>query len=682
MAFGLLALMILGLFVLPIPPMVVDVLLAFNIAAALGLLVYALHIDKPTAFSTFPALLLFTTLFRIALNVATARQILLNGYAGQIIEAFGMQVVGGNLVVGLVVFAIIAIVQFIVVAKGAERVAEVSARFTLDALPGRQVSIDSDLRSGVITQQEARTMRAALASESHLFGAMDGAMKFVKGDVIAGIVIVLINLVGGIAIGVLMKNMEVGDAVHRYSVMSIGDGLVSQLPALVVAFAAGVIVTRVEKGESSSMASQIGAQIVGQPKALMLTGGMTVLFAFVPGFPWFVFIPLGILMVIWGRRVARTAQAKAQGIELVRTAALGRAGAKRDVAMFERGNPASALPVTLLLSEKLAWQLDRGALDRALAKSREALTEELGVPFPGLSIRISSSLHDDDQLRVLANDVPFADRRLPLDKTLAVAPRELLIASGIEDTGEFATSFLVSRESFWLDNARAQSLRSRSITLMAAEEALASLSMEALRLSAHEWFGVQETQGLVAACEEHAPDLSRETLAVVPLTKLSEVLRALLSEGLPLRDLRSIFQALLRTAQRPHDENALINAARQSIRKYIAFRYADANRVVHGITLEPSLEERIRTSIKHTESGPLLTLPPDESRRIQQRVVEAAVGWRKRVAAPIVVLTEPAIRQQLRKLVEMQAAWLPVLSHDEVAQGATVKTLTTVSGAA
>ncbi|MGL4574206.1 MAG: FHIPEP family type III secretion protein [Burkholderiaceae bacterium] len=677
MSFGLLAVMIIGVLVLPVPTLLIDIFIAFNLAAAVGLMVYALYIDKPTAFSTFPGLLLFTTLFRIALNVATARQILLTGYAGQIIETVGMNMVGGNVVVGLVVFTIIAIVQFVVVAKGAERVAEVAARFTLDALPGRQVSIDSDLRAGVITQMEAKHMRAQLSAESQLFGAMDGAMKFVKGDVIAGMIVVVINLVGGIAIGVLMLDMNTSDAVHKYSIMSIGDGLVSQIPALFAAVAAGVMVTRVEKDGAENVAGQIGQQVASQPKALILTGAVTTLFAVVPGFPFLVFAPMGLAMLLGARHIMRKTQLKAQELETARSQALSRSGAKRDVALFERGNPATALPVVILLSEGLAVRMDRHRLNAALAKGRESLADEYGIPFPGMMIRIALFLTEADQARVLVNDVPYADRRVPANKVLAVAPQAVLKAAGA-DLPDTQANFFLTREAYWIEPDALANTADVPVTTMNAEEALASLAMEALKANPKDWFGVQETQALIAACEENAPDLSRELLAVVPLTKLTEVLRTLLAEGLPLRDIRSIFQSLLRAAQRPHDETALVTAARLGLNKYISFRYSAGSGSINALVLDPALEELVHSSIKHTDAGPLLTLSPEETRRIQQSLTNSAIVWRKQNNAQIVVLVEARIRAQIKKLLDMQSPWLPVLSHEEVIHGVSIKTVSSL----
>ena len=297
---------------LPLPAWSLDMLVAVNIALAVLLLLVALFIPTPLAFSTFPAVLLVTTLFRISLNVATTRQILLHAHAGDIIAAFGRLVVGGSLVVGLVVFLIITVVQFIVVAKGAERVAEVSARFTLDAMPGKQMSIDADLRAGMLSQAEAVQRRRELVQESQFYGAMDGAMKFVKGDAIAGIVIVLVNLLGGIAIGTLSMGLGFGAAVQKFSVLSIGDGLVTQIPALFVSIAAGIAITRTAPDGSANLGQQIGRQLGGQPRALLMSAGVMVLFAGVPGFPTFTFLGLAALLGVLGVTLTRTPRAQGQ----------------------------------------------------------------------------------------------------------------------------------------------------------------------------------------------------------------------------------------------------------------------------------------------------------------------------------------------------------------------------------
>ncbi len=296
---------IISIMILPIPTTMLDGLLAINLGTSVVLLMMSMYINAPLAFSTFPSMLLFTTLLRLALNITATRHILLEAYAGEVIETFGNFVAGGNLVVGIVVFLIITIVQFLVITKGSERVAEVAARFTLDAMPGKQMSIDADMRAGVIDLDQARERRSAVERENQLFGAMDGAMKFVKGDAIAGLIITSINLVGGISIGCLQKGMEVGKALQTYSLLTIGDGLVSQIPALLISITAGIIVTRVAGDDDGALGGDIGAQILAQPKALMLGGVMLMLFALVPGFPKPQFIALGCVVGFVGFTMKR-----------------------------------------------------------------------------------------------------------------------------------------------------------------------------------------------------------------------------------------------------------------------------------------------------------------------------------------------------------------------------------------
>ena len=376
---------------LPLPAWSLDMLVAVNIALAVLLLLVALFIPTPLAFSTFPAVLLVTTLFRISLNVATTRQILLHAHAGDIIAAFGRLVVGGSLVVGLVVFLIITVVQFIVVAKGAERVAEVSARFTLDAMPGKQMSIDADLRAGMLSQAEALQRRRELVQESQFYGAMDGAMKFVKGDAIAGIVIVLVNLLGGIAIGTLSMGLGFGAAVQKFSVLSIGDGLVTQIPALFVSIAAGIAITRTAPDGSANLGQQIGRQLGGQPRALLMSAGVMVLFAGVPGFPTFTFLGLAALLGVLGVTLTRTPRAQGQQRAEQEVPSAAREGDKNPVLLqavrgakvgFVFQDPMTSLnPVFTVGSQIMEPLIKHMGLTKAQASDRAAeLLALVGIP--------------------------------------------------------------------------------------------------------------------------------------------------------------------------------------------------------------------------------------------------------------------------------------------------------------
>lgn len=396
--------------VLPLPPLLLDILIAVNITISVVLLMMSVYIGSPLQFSVFPAVLLITTLFRLALSVSTTRMILLQADAGQIVNTFGSFVVGGNLVVGIIIFLIITIVQFLVITKGAERVAEVSARFSLDAMPGKQMSIDGDMRAGVIDVNEARARRAVIEKESQMFGSMDGAMKFVKGDAIAGLIIIVVNILGGIAIGVTQKGLSTADALQLYAVLTVGDGMVSQVPALLIAITAGIIVTRVSSDESADLGSDIGEQVVAQPKALLIGGLLLVLFGLIPGFPTLTFLALALLVggggyfMLWRQRAQASAGSRdlpallAQGAGAPSAKARGKAGGGKPKAgrLAEQEEFALTVPLLIDVDASLQERLEAMSLNEELVRVRRALYLDFGVPFPGIHLRFNEAMGDGE----------------------------------------------------------------------------------------------------------------------------------------------------------------------------------------------------------------------------------------------------------------------------------------------
>ncbi len=407
--------------VLPLPPLLLDILIAVNITISVVLLMMSVYIGSPLQFSVFPAVLLITTLFRLALSVSTTRMILLQADAGQIVNTFGSFVVGGNLVVGIIIFLIITIVQFLVITKGAERVAEVSARFSLDAMPGKQMSIDGDMRAGVINVNEARARRAVIEKESQMFGSMDGAMKFVKGDAIAGLIIIVVNILGGIAIGVTQKGLSTADALQLYAVLTVGDGMVSQVPALLIAITAGIIVTRVSSDESADLGSDIGEQVVAQPKALLIGGLLLVLFGLIPGFPTLTFLALALLVggggyfMLWRQRAQASAGSRdlpallAQGAGAPSAKARGKAGGGKPKAgrLAEQEEFALTVPLLIDVDASLQERLEAMSLNEELVRVRRALYLDFGVPFPGIHLRFNEAMGDGEYL-VQLQEVPVA----------------------------------------------------------------------------------------------------------------------------------------------------------------------------------------------------------------------------------------------------------------------------------
>ena len=643
LAFG--AVMIIAVMILPLPMVVLDALVAVNITIGFGLLMLAIYIPTPVAFSSFPSVLLLTTLYRLAISIAITRSILLHADAGHIVQTFGTMVAGGNLVVGLVVFLIITVVQFIVIAKGAERVAEVAARFTLDAMPGKQLSIDSDLRANLIDKEEAKRKRRLLETESQLHGSLDGAMKFVKGDAIAGIVIILINLLGGLAIGVLQRGMSLGQATHTYSILTIGDGLVSQIPAILATISAGLVVTRTTgEIDDRHLGDAIGRQISGQPRVMLIVGILAVLLALVPGFPWPVFLVLGgglLVLSAWRYRHQFDALRRAFRVSDTEVAEAQKPAESDDMAP-----PA---PLQLELSPALAAALGETPLRNRLKEVVTGLRAEFGVPVPFPATRVMPSLAEDEY-RVTAFGARLASGRLRSDGHLR--PARLANAAGSKLPGFFPA---LSGE--WVDQPGDDTLD--------ATEALASHTRGALQRRMGSFIGIQETANLFGRMQRDYPDLVKEMLRVVAPQRVADVLRRLSEEGIPVRNLRDAFEAITDVGGREKDVVLLTEYVRVALKREIADRYADAERSLHVLLVHPELEDKLRQSVRVAGGASQLAISPELAARITSEV-RSHLARQPEGVRPV-LLCSLDVRRHLRKLMEVDFFELPVLSYQELA---------------
>jgi type III secretion protein V len=621
-ALALLVTATVALIVLPIPTFLLDSLIALSIASSVGLLMLAMYVHSPSALSTFPALLLFTTLFRLALSIGSTKQILLHAHAGDIIESFGRLVVGGNVVVGLVVFLVIAVVQFLVIAKGSERIAEVGARFTLDAMPGKQMSIDADLRAGLIDKDEARRRRQALGQESQMHGAMDGAMKFVKNDAIATLLIALINIVAGISIGVGMKDMSFADAIGRYTILTVGDGMVAQIPSLFVSIAAGVLITRVAgRDGGNNLGVQISEQLTAQPAALLATGTLLIAFALVPGFPKLQFIGLALLVGGAGWMLLREGKRSAT-IDTARIASSQREGNVQQHALVDPGDSLIAHPLLLRLPQSLRERIDPAHMDAALADRRRALQRELGVPFPGLHLRFDADLADGhyaiDVQEVAADGAalpPEADADLPL----------------------------------WLANRVTTVIRRR----------------------ADAFVGMQEVQSLIGRVESQLPDLVSELHRTVPLQRMADVLRRLVQEGVSLRYLREIFESLITWGAKEKDVVMLTEYVRVDLGRLLSHRHLDAQGRLQAWVLDTDTEQTFRQCVQQGVGGSFLALPPETARQVMASA-QAAIKPQDGEAA--VLLASMDVRRYVKKFFGNQFPDLVVLSFQELPAEAEIVT--------
>lgn len=668
---------IIFMMILPLPTLVVDVLIGMNMTLSAVLLMVAMYLPTPLAFSSFPSVLLVTTLFRLGISIATTRLILLQGDAGSIIDTFGNFVVGGNLVVGLVVFLILTIVQFVVITKGAERVAEVAARFSLDAMPGKQMAIDGDMRAGTIDMDEAKRRRRAVEKESQLYGAMDGAMKFVKGDAIAGLIIVAVNLLGGILIGMLQRGMTAGKAMQTYSILSIGDGLISQIPALFISICAGIIVTRVQSDEGpSNVGKDIGSQIMAQPRALIIGGCIALGMGFIPGMPSFVFLMLGIPLIGMGiaMRPRRKIDEKTGEITEVPALAASDAAARKPTRGDGTDEFVPTVPLILDVADNLKGSLKAEELNDELIKIRRALYFDLGVPFPGIQLRFNDRL-EPNTYHVVLTEVPVAQGMLRADQVLVRESADKLSALGVEfDTDR---AFLPGVESIWVSSAMAELLSKAGMSYMNPTQILTFHLATVLRKYSAEFIGVQETRFLLGAMEQRFPDLVKEATRVMPTQKIGEILQRLVSEDISIRNLRTILESLVEWGQKEKDSVLLTEYVRGSLKRQISFKYSSGQNMLPAYLLAPKVEELVRSAIRQTSAGSYLALDPAASRKLVDNL-KKAVGKLPASGARPVLLASMDIRRYLRKLIEADLYDLQVLSYQELVPEVNIQPLARV----
>ncbi len=683
-----LVVVVICLMVLPIAPWLLDTLLAINLMISAALLMISLYIPGVLQFSTFPSLLLFTTLYRLALNISTTRLILLHAYAGEIINTFGNFVVAGNFVVGAVIFIIILVVQFVVITKGAERVAEVAARFTLDAMPGKQMSVDADVRAGTIDVNEARKRRGMLEQENQLYGAMDGAMKFVKGDAIAGLIITFINILAGLAIGIFQKGMPAMKAVTTYSILTIGDGLVSQIPALLISITAGIMVTRVSSEENQALGKDVFAQLIRQPMAIIIAGYLLLGFALVPGFPKPQFLVLAGLMLALGYTLRQTARddedrkkvdKKKRFSATVMEPAAQTPGAKGAAPAAATDEPTPefsiTMPLMLDVADELKEVLSPEALNDQLTEVRRALYHDLGVPFPGIHLRFNVQLTGGRYL-ILLQEVPISEGVLRPGHLLVRETEENLKLLDIP--AEKGADFLPGPPSLWVPESERDKLQKQGLDFMDASRVVTYHLSFVLKRYAGEFVGIQETRFLLDKLAEGSPNLVRELERVLPVQKVAEIFQRLVQEEISIRNLKALGQALIDWSQREKETVLLTEYCRSSLKRWISYKYSGGRNILPVYLLEPNVEETIRKAIRQTSSGSYLALDPSVSEKIV-RSIKKEVGPLPPHGPRPVLLTSLDIRRYVRKLTEMELYELPVLSYQELTEEITLQPLARIA---
>ena len=662
--------------ILPLPTQLVDALIAFNISIAVILLMVAVYLGSPLDFSSFPAVLLITTLFRLALSISTTRLILLQGDAGQIVSAFGNFVVGGNLVVGLVIFLILTIVQFIVITKGAERVAEVSARFSLDALPGKQLSIDADMRAGAITLEQAREMRARIQQESKLYGSMDGAMKFVKGDAIASVIIVFVNLLGGLGIGILQRGLSFSEAIHIYSILSIGDGLIAQIPALFISITAGIMVTRVSDGTSdANLGRDIGRQIGAQPRALLIASAMLVVMAFLPGFPSLIFLSLagalGVPALIGTLMLRNKVDWEDEEVQSSAPVAPDRPVGGQKFSAARDPIFAPTLPALVELPSAVLSLAPPHEMRDQINQARLTLYYRLGTPLPVIEARVNPTL-ENNQYKIFIGEIPAADGM--------VDPASVFVMDKAENLDVFkipyrvGADFLSNHKTLWVEQAHISRLEGSGFAYKKPLELIQYHCETVLAKYASSFIGIQETKFLLSRMEESAPDLVKEAQRALPIQTIAELFRRLVQEYVSIRDLRQILSAIVEWGAKEKDPILLVEHIRSSLSRQISYQYSVGYNILPAFLLDSEIEETVRNGVRQTSVASYIALDPEIAKKIVAGI-KSMVGAALQGDNLPVLITAMDIRRYVRRLIEIDLPEIPVLSHQEITSEITLQPL-------
>lgn len=655
LAVGIGMLTVLALLIVPVPPFVLDLFICVSFAAGLTMLTTTLYVSKAADLASFPSLLLITTLLRLALAIASTKMILLHAHAGQIIGAFGEMVVGGNVAVGLVVFVVLAAIQFIVVAKGADRVAEVAARFTLDGIPGRQMSIDADMRNGVITAAQASRLRAALERETYFYGSLDGAMKFVKGDAVAGLVVALVNIVGGLAVGIAQRGMSFGDALHTYTILTVGDGLVSQIPSLIVSVAAGILVTRVSAadGKDAHLGSDIYRQLAAHPKAIVMAGVACLSLGAIPGFPHVQFLVAGGLLLALALTLMRNA-ALATNSQRALMPGMTRDGGNYVPRILDDVELGTSAALRLRLGLEAFDALRPEALNRQLGQLRRKLMVELGVPFPGLALLRDSRLAPERYV-VDIEDVPFASGTLVGAHTLVSGDESRIVFDGVAGYRPRAA------KSVWVPSATAASLDDPEIHKASVDEALCDHLAEVCERSAADFIGTQETRFLLDQLSIEFRELVGQAAQAASTVQLASVLRQLLEQRVPIRNLRAILEAVVRVPAAERTTDRMVRQARIQLGPQIARGHADLESwTIFAAVLEPSWEAELEAQIRSGVDGePQCVLSVEELERAQ-RVFAADMN------GVALIVTNAVLRPHLARLLHDFGRRVDVLAIEEI----------------
>jgi len=659
---------ILGMMIVPVPTPLIDLLLIMNLSMGLIVLMVTLYVRQPLQFSVFPTILLYTTLMRLALNVASTRAILLNGYGGKVIESFGQFVVGGNTAVGLVVFLILAVIQFVVITKGAGRIAEVAARFTLDAMPGRQMAIDADLNAGIIDQVEAKDRREELTKLSDFYGAMDGASKFVRGDTIAGVVITVINILGGFAVGVAQLGMSLSDALQTFTILTVGDGLVASLPALIISTASGILVTRAQ--EASDLSRQIGGQLASDPRVFSVAGGVLLVLAMVPGLPFLPFTLVSAGLFALSRVAARALRRKEEVRVAEEQAATPTEGPEKVEKLLKVDPMEIELGYALI---PLVEESEGGDLLRRVTLVRRQSALEIGVVVPPVRIRDNVRLKPD-AYAIKIRGIEVGRGRVLMRHWLAMNPGNVKTrVKGIETEDP-----VFHLPSVWITEEERSGAEIAGYTVVEPAAVVATHLSEVVKRHADELLGRQEVQALL---DNVKADFSVVIDELVPqqmtLGGVQKVLRRLLREQVSVRDLGRILEVLADHATQQSSEVLLTERVRHELGRTIAERYVNDRGVLQGVTLDLELERHLLTSIVTQERDPRLVLQPDLTQKLLDGAGEALKACLAVSEHPVFICTQ-GVRPHLYELLSRVFPDVVVLSYQEVEGVESIRSVTTL----
>lgn len=680
-----LILVLLGMMTLPVPVLLLDMLFTFNIALSIIILLVAVYSLRPLDFAVFPTILLVATLLRLALNVASTRIVLLNGHeggdaAGKVIEAFGAVLIGGNYVVGLVVFLILMIINFVVITKGAGRISEVSARFTLDAMPGKQMAIDADLNAGLINQEEAKQRRADVANEADFYGAMDGASKFVRGDAVAGILILVINVIGGLGIGIMQHDLEFADALEKYVLLTIGDGLVAQIPSLLLSVAAAIMVTRVNSDQS--IGQQVGGQMFATPQALTITAVILALMGIIPGMPHLAFLGLAAAAGL-GAYAIKYYTEKKVAQELAQKQKAPDMPLPDESAVNQKELGWSDVPMIDLLGLEVGYRLiplvdknQGGQLLGRIKGIRKKLSQELGFLVPSVHIRDNLEL-SPTIYRILLKGVVVAEAEVYPDREMAINPGQVFgEISGIEGKDP-----AFGLDAVWVEAQDRDEAQALGYTVVDSSTVIATQLNQIMQNYAHELIGHDDIQHLMDALSSHSPKLAEQLVPdCVSLNQLLKIIQSLLQESVSIRDFRTIAQSLIETAQSTRDIGQMTSAVRIALSRSIVQSICGPGTDLPVITLEPKLEQILLQSVQQAAQSNVddnLILEPAMAERLQQSLAEVS-QQQEMMGNPAVLVVAAPIRQVLARFVRYSAQSVHVLSYQEIPDNKQITIVATV----